>query len=329
MKNAINEQMKLSFSTLILLCSLALVGISCTKEDVDPIPENPFVPPSAVQFNNLRKIALAHHTETVSFNAEDGVSFISNDGAQINIPAGCLMDNGNPVTGEVELTFIDLYARNDMAATNKPTMGLMPNSDKAMLISGGEFFIEVKQNDVHLEMSCTYQLVVPVDNTGGEDPEMLLWTEIIDDDGNLTWEENENMELFAQGASYFVFGNEFGWTNIDRFYSDPRPKTTMKVKVPEGFDFDNSAVYLSYDGEPNALAQLDAYDSNTKIFSEHYGQIPIGLEAHIIFATAEGDNWRYAIQAVTISANQVYTFTMEDTQVNTYENLVAAINALP
>ncbi|WP_157429253.1 hypothetical protein [Aequorivita sublithincola] len=320
--------MKFSFSTLIVACLVALASISCSKEEVDPI-ENIFVAPTVAQFKNLRDLALAQHTETATFNAEDGVTFTSNDGAQINIPAGCLTNNGNPVTGAVELTFIDLYAKNDMMATNKPTMGLMPSGDKALLITGGEFFIDVRQNNTLLESSCGFHLLVPFDNTGGEDSEMIMWTGVIDENGNLTWEENENMELFAQGANYFVFGNEFGWTNIDRFYSDPRPKTTMKVKVPEGFDFENSAVYLSYDGEPNALAQLDAYISETKVFSEHYGQIPIGLEAHIIFATAEGDDWRYAIQAVTISANQIYTFTMQDTQVDTYENLVAAINALP
>jgi len=77
------------------------------------------------------------------------------------------------------------------------------------------------------------------------------------------------------------------------------------------------------------LAQLDTYDSATRIFSEHYGQIPIGLEVHLIFATADSDNWRYAIKGVTISENETYVFNLEETQVNTFENMVSAINALP
>jgi hypothetical protein len=328
MKTAIYKETKRFAYATAALAVLGMITLSCEKEEKE-IPQQIFIPPSEIEYVTVKDDALTKHTEYATFNAEDGISFTSNDGAVINIPSNCLSLNGNPVTGEVELTFIDLYAKEDMMATNKPTMGLKPNGDKAVLVSGGEFFIEVKKNNVLLDMGCTYQLTVPLANTGGEDPDMTLWKGLIDDNGDLTWDEQDNQELLVQGTNYVVFGNEFGWTNIDRFYSDPRPKTSMKVTVPEGFEFKNSAVYLSYDGEPNALAKLDTYDSITKIFSEHYGQIPIGLEAHIIFATAEGDDWRYAIQAVTITDNQIYSFVMEDTEVNTYENLVLAINALP
>ncbi|WP_313112659.1 hypothetical protein [Aequorivita sediminis] len=333
MKNVMNNQMKTPFSKLLLVSLLALLAIGCSKEEkVESIPDVAFVPPSSAQFQGLREIALNDHTETVNFNAENGLSFTSNDGTVLNIPANCLTLNGNLVTGEVELSFVDIFESGDMLPTNKPTMGLNSNGDKAMLITGGEFFIEVTKDGVPLDSGCVLQLLVPGENTGGADPEMILWKGIIDEKGDLTWDEVEpgtHNELFTEGETYIVFLDEFGWTNIDKFYSDPRPKTTLKVKAPEGFNYDNSAVYLSYDGEPNALAQLDTFDEQAGLFSEHYGQIPIGLKVHIIFATAEGDNWRYAIQGVTIAENDVYVFNLEDTQVNTHENMVAAINNLP
>lgn len=333
MKNAIIKQMKLSFSTFILSGLLALT-VSCSKDDanVDPIPNNSFVPPSAVQFNNLREIALAFHTETAVFNAEDGISFISNDGAEIKISPNCLYKDGNAVTGPVELTFIDLYKKADMAVTNKPTMGLKQNGDKAPLISGGVFFVEVRQDGDLLEMGCSYHLIVPGENTGGFDSEMVLWNGIIDENGDLTWDEvdaNSNTEIFGQGDTYHVFIDTFGWTNIDRFHNDPRPKTTLRVAVPEGFDFENSTVYLSYNEEPNCLAHLSSYDTQNGYFNEQYAQIPIGLEAHLIFLSAEGDDWRYATQGVTITENEIYTFTIEDTEVDTLENVLAAMEDLP
>ncbi len=335
MKNAMNTQMKLSFPRLILLCMVAVLGTSCTTDDAfEPILETPFVAPTPAEFNNLRERALALHTETALFNAEDGISFTSNDGAVLNIYQNCLMQNGSLVSGEVELTFIDIYETQNMASTNKPTMGLKPNGDKAMLITGGEFFVEVRKDGVLLDMGCSFQLIVPGDNTGGVDPEMILWDGIIDENGDLVWDPIEDRgdghgNIYIEGDSYFVFQHNFGWTNIDKFYNDPREKTTMSVLAPEGFDYGNSAMYLSYDGEPNALAQLDTFDAETGIFSEHYGQIPIGLEVHIIFVTADGDNYRYAIQGVTIAENEVYEFTLEDTQVVTYENWESAIEALP
>lgn len=124
------------------------------------------------------------------------------------------------------------------------------------------------------------------------------------------------------------FGS-FGWTNVDKFYSDPRPRTTILAAVPTGYDNTNCAIYLSYDGEgQNALAKLDTYNSTTLQFSEHYGQIPIGLACHVIFATEDNGNWRYAIKAVTVAAGDVYTFTLAETTVGTEAQLVAAINAI-
>ncbi len=331
MKTTIRKTSKTLLQTSLMLALVGAIGVGCQK-DSEPQPQQIFTPPTVEEFKMVKDNALSQHLEQVTFNAEDGISFTSNDGAVLNIAPNCLLDNGTLVTGPVELSFIDLYNRNDMAATNKPTMGYLPNGDKKLLISGGEFFIEVKKAGNLLEMGCNYQLIVPSENTGGPDPEMTLWKGIIDANGDLTWDEIRDPaegEIFLEANRYYVFGDDFGWTNIDRFYNDPRPKTTMQVKVPQGFNHENSSVYLSYDGEPNALAQLDTYDSGTKIFSEHYGQIPVGLKVHIIFASAEGDDWRYAIQAATIAENQIYTFSLQETQVDTHENMVAAINALP
>jgi len=101
------------------------------------------------------------------------------------------------------------------------------------------------------------------------------------------------------------------------------------AEAPNGYDFENSAVYLHYDGEASTLAKLDTFNDATNQFSEHYGQIPIGLECHVIFVTEEDGQWRYAIKGVTIAANDVYTFTLSETTVGSQAQLVAAINALP
>ena len=116
---------------------------------------------------------------------------------------------------------------------------------------------------------------------------------------------------------------------MDKFYSDPRPKTTILAGVPNGYNYENSAVYLHYDGEGSALAKLDTYNAGTKQFSEHYGQVPIGLEMHIIFVTEDNGNFRYAIKTATVAAGDVYTFTDGETTVGTEAQLKAAINALP
>lgn len=310
----------------------ALVFTSCTKNDNDDL----LIPATAEEFNAIKEEALANITQNFQFNAQDGsVTFTSDNGVEITINGNCLTKNGNAVTGNVDIEFVEIFNKGTMLTTNKPTMGIMPNGDKALLISGGEFFIEATQNGVALDTNCNIQLVIPTNLTGGNDNNMILWNGIIDEDGNLAWAENKRDGangqggVFAEGNSYYAFISDFGWSNVDRFYNDPRPKTTILAAAPEGYDNTNSAIYLSYDGEDTGLANLDTYDAQTGLFSEHYGQIPIGLECHVIFISEDNGNWKYAIKAVTIAAYDVITFTESETSVVTEAQLIAIINGLP
>lgn len=311
----------------------ALILTSCTKNDDGDI----IIRATAEDFNNLKDAALENLTQTFQFDAADGsITLTSDEGVNIYINTNCLTLNGNAVTGTIDLEFVELFEKGNMLTTNKPTMGIMPNGDKALLISGGEFFVEATKDGAALETTCGFQMLIPADLTGGVDNAMILWNGIIDDEGNLAWDEVKRDaagqgegDVFAEGNNYYGFFQSFGWSNVDRFYNDPRPKTTILVAVPEGYNNTNSSVYLSYDGEEAGLAGLDTYDANTGLFSEHYGQIPIGLECHVIFATEENDNWKYAIKAVTIVENGVITFTDGETSVATEAQLTTIINGLP
>ncbi len=322
-----------NFKTILgNLLITALIFTSCSSNDDGDII---ITAPTAQEFADLKQNALDSRTQEFSFNAEDGsTTFTSEKGVQITIQASCLTLNGNGVTGQVNIKYIELFDRGNMITTNKTTMGMMQNGDKALLISGGEFFVEATQNGQILQTTCTVQLIIPSNLTGGTDNTMTLWKGRIDANDNLTWDEKEEGTgnegiVFAEGESYYAFLNDFGWSNVDRFYNDPRPKTTILVGVPVDYDNTNSAVYLSYDGEDAGLANLDTFDNTTKLFSEHYGQVPIGLECHIIFISEDNGNYRYAIKAVTIAANDIYTFTFTETSVVTEAQITAIINGLP
>ncbi len=329
--------MKITKHILGTLLVSALIFTSCTKSDIkDDDCDGLCSIATAEEFDAIREQSLEDLTQTFQFNVEDGyVSLTSDKGVSINFNAACLTLNGNAVTGTVDLEFVELFDKGSMLVTNKPTMGKLPNGDKALLISGGEFFVQATQNGVALETTCDIQLGIPADLTGGVDNEMTLWTGTIDEEGNLAWDEdkrdNANGQggVFAEGNQYYAFLGDFGWSNVDRFYNDPRSKTTILVGAPEGYDNTNCSIFLSYDGENTGLANLDTYNAGTGLFSEHYGQIPIGLECHIIFVTEDNGNWKYAIKAVTIADNDVYTFTESETAIASEAELTATINGLP
>ncbi len=321
-----------TLKTIIRTVVLTAVLFSCEKNDDNDNNFNNEIA-SSEEFKAIKDVALENQTQTFQFDANDGnVALTSDNGVQISINTNCLTLNGNAVTGTIDLEYVELFEKGNMFTTNKPTMGVLPNGDKALLISGGEFFIEATQNGMPLNTSCTIQLIIPSDLTGGTDSEMTLWEGEIDENDNLAWrEENTAAQggVFGEGGQYYAFFQSFGWSNVDRFYNDPRPKTTILVDVPEGYDNQNANVFLSYDGEDTGLANLDTYNTGTELFSEHYGQVPIGLECQIIFATADNGNWRYAIKTVTITANQTYVFDFNETTVVTEAELEIIINGLP
>ncbi|WKK74984.2 hypothetical protein QYS49_25555 [Marivirga salinae] len=326
-----------NFKNLFAISLLAMVLFyACNNDDgvTEVVPDEIIETPSAEEFQQLQATAIDRIRQEAQFEAEDGIQFESEKGVKLRIYEGTLKLNGEDVTGPVDLEFIEIFDAGSMLTTNKPTMGLREDGSKALLISGGEFYVNVTQNGEQLEISNHMQLVVPTDLTGGADQDMTLWTGRIDDNDNLAWDEEGDGpdgagNLFVEGDQYFSFLSGFGWTNVDRFYNDPRPKTTLEVIVPNGYHIQNSSVYLYYDGEPYALAQLDTFNESANSFSEHYGEIPIGLEMHVIFVSEEDGEWKYSIQPQTVEDGDVYTFEEDDFITGTENDVYDAIDDLP
>lgn len=326
--------MKTQFKILALALLGSMFYISCSTDDA-PV-DVPILPPTAQEMNKAREDALAKVSQVFTFLASDNIKqFTSAKGVKITIDRNNLRLNGNPVTGEVKIDFAEVFDGGKMLTTHKTTMGNMGDGKMAMMISGGEFFLNAKANGQQLDLVGGVAVVIPANLTGGPETGMLLWNGKIDNDGNMDWDREKGagagVDVGGQGANanYHATFSQFGWTNVDKFYNDPRPKTTIQATAPAGYTNANCAIYLHYDGEPNGLALLDTYNSTSGIFSEHYGQIPIGLACHIIFATEDNGQWRYAIKPATISANATYSFSLSETILGSEAQLVSAINALP
>lgn len=257
--------MNTNFKKIGLLFLAIATFVSCDDSD----GENTVTPPSATEFAAVRDEALAGKTQHFTATAGAGViTLTSAKGVKININGSCLTKAGNAVTGAIDIEYVELFDKGDMLVTNKPTMGLMPDGNKNLLISGGEFFIKATQGGQALATTCGINLLVPTNLTGGLDNAMTLWFGNTEDADDLVWREAKDGAdgtggkggVQGEGNNYYVTFGNFGWTNVDKFYSDPRPKTTILVDAPEGYDNDNCAIYLSYDGEgQNALAKLDTY----------------------------------------------------------------------
>lgn len=317
--------------TVITVIACAGLSLTACKKDPKPTPSTT-VSPNGAQLTAFFSSNVTNATQHFTVDAVSGGSIYGNHGTRVYI-AGSILYNGSNqlVTGNVDVALVEIFDRASMILLDKPTMGRLPNGDLSTLISGGEYYLKITQNGQELHTNGSGVWVsIPAGNTGGAQAGMTLFDGLIADDGHLEWQAAADttvaVDQDSTGMSYNILDGSWGWTNVDRFYSDPRPKTVLKVKLPDGFDNTNSEVYLTYDGEPTALASLDIFTTDG-FFSEHYGLIPIGLEVHLIAVTMIDGQLNYSIQGVTIADGQI-EYVNSFTPI-TQSALADLINALP
>ncbi len=340
-----------AFKNILGLTLMATITLtSCSKNDDH---DNPIIiETSQPDGEALKEAFLTNREEAVQttiINADTGGSMYGEQGTELIFNPNAFLDaNGNPVTGEVTVELIESYSRVDMLLMDMPTNGKRPNGDVETLISGGEFFINATKDGENLQPNGGFMLVAPTPNNEFDDDMRIFNGQDVDCDGagncsdqddEIVWEEdlqngieprdalNPNGE-YSVGYSSFI--SQFGWTNIDKWYNDPRPKTTIYVDVPDGYNNENSAVYISYDGEPTALGSMDVWDSDLEMYTEHYGLIPIGLEVHFILLSQVDDQWNYAVHSATIEENHIECFC-DPLEIDgiSEDDLIDIINNLP
>ncbi|WP_456376900.1 hypothetical protein [Lutibacter sp.] len=293
------------------------------QEVFDPQPDGEAL---AARFDDNRVNAVQEFT----LDTSTGGVITGTQGTTVTFQPNSFGLNGTPVTGNVTVQLLEIYDKASMLLKNKSTLGMRANGDKEALKSAGEFFINAVQgtNDLELlEMAAVQSR--PVDFADLEGGMQIFRSGGIDDDcdggidDDCDWveadEDNDGEKDNAQirdgqgadgeYATYNYDIGDFGWTNLDKWYSFTGAKTEIFVDVPEGYNADNCAVYLSYDGEPTTLARMDTWNTSLELFTEHYGLIPVGLEVHIIMVTEIDGQLNYAIQGTTIVENHIEVIT--------------------
>lgn len=310
--------------TKLGLLFFAIIGLSSCITEVDLPDTVAQVPPTAAEFKALEETALENMTQNFSLNVSNGyTTLVTVKGVSISIDPSCLRKNGNPVTGSVQVEIVEIFDRGNMLIANKPTTGQTISGQKQLLISGGEFYVNAKQDGIQLSTDCGYQIKVPVALTGGADPEMMAFTGSIDTVGDLAWTAATNSEFWTgqsatgETSEYNAILASFGWFNCDMFAIFAGPTTQISVLLPEGYNNSNSNIYIGLNGIQNTLGYL-------------YGQFPVGLNCYIIFVTEEDGLWSYAVKTEPSLPNgATYTFETSELQTGTALQVIAAINALP
>lgn len=318
---------------------LMLVLTGCfggnTKPDPTPDPD-PEPQPDGIaldqRFAQNRQSSVQHFI----VDAAAGGTVTGSQGTRVTFTPNALGLDGVPVEGDVDVELVEIYDRSSMLLTNRSTSGVRDNGDVEALKSAGQFFINATQDGTRLEILGPVMVESRSVDPLTVDPDMKLFKagDALADNDN--WEEVKEdptgqggviIRDGADGVGYSYMIGEFGWTNLDRWYDFDGELTDLYVEVPEGYNGDNCAVFLTYDGEPTALASMDVWNEDLELFTEHYGRIPVGQQVHFILVTEIDGELHYTIQGATITAG--HTQVMPEPLPGTQEELEAAINALP
>lgn len=302
----------------LLLKGIILSGLffQCTNKDITI--DDSITPPSAQRLNALFEEGLTSEKAFAHFDSSlPNYMYTSSRGTTVKVNGTCLRLNGAPVTGTVILEFVEMYDRAKMIASNKPTMGIKSPNEQEMLLSGGEFYVNIKKDGNTLTTTCPIIIETSTVNSGGTVAGMQAFNGIISNNA-LTWEPANNWDVVTNTQlnpnKYVLTIPGFGWYNCDKFFNYPDPKTTITANVPAGYG-SASQIFILTKNIPNALGTT-------------YGKFPVGMQCYLIFVTENNGNFMWIIKEQTLTANHTIYFELKDAKVGKNADFVSNITQL-
>ena len=271
---------KMKFLVIAML-GVTLATVSCKKDEptTDPTTD-PTVNPSAQALGAFFSGNTANEVQQFTIDATTPGSISGSKGTVINFSGSSFeTQSGTVVTGNVDIELIEIFSKADMIKLNKPTMANHPSGGLAPLISGGEFKITASQNGEELNLRDGFNYFVTVPAANGVDPNMEIFYGNGDTD-TVVWNVADSSVIWGQGNEYSAFFDSLNWVNLDYFMNEPGQQTTVQVEVPQGFNNQNCALFISFDGL-NSLAML--YNATGNVFTSAPSYtLPVGMDVHFV-----------------------------------------------
>ncbi len=279
--------------------------------------------------------------ESFVLNAGTGGVITTSKGTKVNFPAGIFTNNGQPVSGNVNITVLDVFKASDMILNNKPTI----TSNGEPLISFGEIRVDANQNGAALNLRKPdtgggVMVQVPVGaGAAGQQREAPMWRgdepPLVHDvvvNGNdhenqptsitsqyytypgISWTQIPGFGIAGPTQTTFPLDSLGVWRNCDALMGDPRPKTTVLGYIGSHY---NSNTGSNYSGnEPTSLF-FKVKNTNTLIkiytpilnpaagkegFLSYQNSIPIGIEGSFLAVSSKDGKFYAEMKDVTVGS---------------------------
>jgi hypothetical protein len=276
--------------------------------------------------------------ETFNVSASQGETFTTKSGKKYTIPRNSLVKpDGSPVTGIVTIAVKEISNASGMIFADRPTA---TNTGKP-LESFGEFFVVAKQGTTTLKLRADSAIKVQApakpndqrvpmwngDTTVTRDisgynylNQLITVSMQISANKGVDWKQVTNpasaYALFdgSNGTLNFRLDSLIKWTNCDRLYNNPNPKTTVLAYFNSNY---NPATGASFGGEEPTMLYFKPTGVNSIIkfyntiftppagfegFLSYQNTIPIGQSGTFLAISSIGGLFYAEQKTVVISA---------------------------
>jgi len=284
------------------MLGVTLATVSCKKDDPTTGPNpDPTVSPSAQALGSFFANNTNNEKQQFTIDATSPGSITGSKGTVINFSSNSFeTQSGVVATGSVDIELIEIFSKSEMILLNKPTMANHPSGGLAPLISGGQFKITASQNGEELNLRNGFNYLVTVPAPNGVDPAMDIFYGNNDTD-TVIWDQADSALIWGQGNEYNAYFDSLDWINLDYFMNQGGQQTTIQVEVPQGFNNQNCALFISFDGL-NSLAML--YNATNNVFtSAPFYTLPVGMDVHFVALSLINNEPHVAIVQTQITNN--------------------------
>ncbi|MEK7253671.1 MAG: hypothetical protein AAB316_02930, partial [Bacteroidota bacterium] len=244
-------------------------------------------------------------------------------------------NNGQPVTGEIDLGLYEVKTKGDMIRFNLPTM----TTDLRVLESGGMVYFAAEQNGQPLRLKPGYSFEI---NQWTENPvqDMRLFFETfppsLSDTFN-AWalfpDSIENNVILTSSPDtinlpgfgfFYAIDTMYTWINCDRFLDVPASQlTNASAKLSDVFTTENTAVYLVFN-ELNSVIRLWTLSDPSLFHGENFP-----LDAKVTFlavAVSQDGAYFFDKKTTTLSVGKQVELLPKETSL---EKILDSLEDLP
>jgi len=276
---------------ITLIALITIFFAACRKDNV----------PNETVKLSLNDFNAKYAVPTQSFSGVAGTAFSITGvkGIKIDFPANTFLDAaGNPVTGNVKLTLKEVMSKRDILFSGK-----MTESNKQLLVSGGEFQILAFQGTQALKLNPVVDVQVKVPTTLSTAP-MDLFTFGGTTASDSTWMFNQKARITTTPSYYQFSLPGFGWLNCDYFYSNPGSKTTITASPAYAGAAPNikeQRAYLLFDQLNNVISL--PFEATISKHQSYLNSIPLGMTGKlVIISVGMNDQIYFGYSSFTVSS---------------------------